>query len=65
MTSKASSISNFFESYGARHSEYMPWLIALSHQGRLSTCAGVASRSGQKPSFLERYLLHQLRCLCE
>jgi len=46
----------FFESYGARHSEYMPWLIALSHQGRLSTCAGVAFAVDKNPLFLERYL---------
>ncbi|MDB2504398.1 thermostable hemolysin [Gammaproteobacteria bacterium] len=32
----------FFKSYGAQHSEYMPWLISMRQQGQLSACAGVA-----------------------
>ena len=46
----------FFKSYGARLSEYMPWLIAMSNQGVLSASAGVALAADKNPLFLERYL---------
>ena len=46
----------FFKSYGAQHSEYMPWLISMRQQGQLSACAGVAFAVDKNPLFLERYL---------
>ena len=46
----------FFKSYGAQHSEYMPWLISMTQQGILSACAGIAFAEDKCPLFLERYL---------
>lgn len=46
----------FFKSYGAQHSEYMPWLLSMSQQGAISACAGIALAEDKCPLFLERYL---------
>ena len=53
----------FFKSYGAQHSEYMPWLISMSHQGMLSACAGIAIAADKNPLFLERYLHSSIETL--
>ena len=53
----------FFKSYGAQHSEYMPWLISMRQQGQLSACAGVAFAVDKNPLFLERYLPSSIESL--
>ena len=53
----------FFKSYGAQHSEYMPWLISMRQQGQLSACAGVAFAVDKNPLFLERYLPSSIETL--
>ena len=53
----------FFKSYGAQHSEYMPWLISMRQQGQLSACAGVAIAADKNPLFLERYLPSSIESL--
>jgi len=53
----------FFKSYGAQYSEYMPWLISMRQQGQLSACAGVAIAADKNPLFLERYLPSSIESL--
>ena len=53
----------FFKSYGAQHSEYMPWLISMRQQGQLSACAGIAIAADKNPLFLERYLPSSIETL--
>ena len=53
----------FFKSYGAQHSEYMPLLISMRQQGRLSSCAGAAFAVDKNPLFLERYLPSSIETL--
>ena len=53
----------FFKSYGAQYSEYMPWLISMRRQGQLSACAGVAIAADKNPLFLERYLPSSIESL--
>ncbi len=46
----------FFKSYGARHSEYMPCFITMQGRSAISAAAGCALAAEKDPLFLERYL---------
>ena len=46
----------FYSSYGARHSEYLPWFITMHYHDALSAAAGIAMAADRNPLFLERYL---------
>jgi hypothetical protein len=46
----------FFTSYGARHSEYLPWFTTMHHQGEMTAAAGIALAFDRNPLYLERYL---------